>query len=161
MAEGDFRSALLELRQRGVDFIVVGGLAAVLHGAPVVTFDLDLVYDSHPLNLQKLEVFLQDADAIFRMQAHRRLRPNLSHLAALGHLNLITRFGPIDMLGTIGAGLAYNDLLPLSTQMDLSAGQVITVLNLQTIIDVKEFLGSSKDRAVLPILYETLKARRS
>ena len=40
----DFFAMFAELKAQAVDFIVVGGVGAVLHGAPVATFDLDLVH---------------------------------------------------------------------------------------------------------------------
>lgn len=43
--------ALVDLLDAGVELIVVGGLAAVLHGAPVVTFDLDIVHRQTPENV--------------------------------------------------------------------------------------------------------------
>jgi hypothetical protein len=42
MQDSDFLAALRALREGGVEFAVVGGIAAVLNGAPVNTFDLDI-----------------------------------------------------------------------------------------------------------------------
>jgi hypothetical protein len=53
-------------------------------------------------------------DAIFRIQPDRRLKPNSSHLSGQGHVNLITRFGHLDLLCTIGDGFSYEQLLPYS-----------------------------------------------
>jgi predicted nucleotidyltransferase len=147
---------LRDLRQREVQFIVVGGMAAVLNGAPVQTLDIDLVYSRDPANLDRLGKFLAEADAIFRIQPERRLRPNESHLAAGGHLNLLTRYGPVDLLGTIGKGLGFADLLPHAIEMDVGQGLAISVLDLETIIAVKEQLASEKDLAALPLLRRTL-----
>ncbi len=49
-------------------------------------------------------------------------RPTADHLAGPGHLNLMTRYGPLDVLGTIGRGLSFEDLLPHSSQMDVGSG---------------------------------------
>jgi len=131
-------------------------MAAVLNGAPVQTLDIDLVYSRDPANLDRLGKFLAEADAIFRIQPERRLRPNESHLAAGGHLNLLTRYGPVDLLGTIGKGLGFADLLPHAIEMDVGQGLAISVLDLETIIAVKEQLASEKDLAALPLLRRTL-----
>jgi predicted nucleotidyltransferase len=157
MPQGKLLAALKDLWRRDIQFVVVGGLAAILHGAPVQTLDIDLVYSRDPENIQRLLDFLGEADAIFRIQPHRRLRPNESHLAGGGHLNLLTRYGPVDLLGMIGNHLGYADLLPHSNEMDIGEGLRIQVLDLETIIAVKEQLGSAKDLAALPALYETLR----
>jgi hypothetical protein len=156
MADRKLIAAVQDIGKRGIQVIVVGGLAAVLNGAPVQTFDIDLVYFRDPANLERLLGFLDAVDAIFRMQPARRLRPNLSHLAGGGHLNLVTSYGPLDLLGSIGEGLDYAALLPLSSEMRIGEGLTMPVLNLETIIAVKQQLGSEKDLATLPILRRTL-----
>lgn len=159
MPEGKLTSVLRDLARREIRFILVGGLAAVLHGAPVHTYDVDVVYCRQPENIRRLLDFLTDADAIFRTQPERKLRPDESHMGR-GHLNLLTRYGPLDLLGTIGNGLDYDALLPRSTPMSIGAGVSISVLNLEAIIAIKEQLGTEKDLAVLPTLRRTLKESR-
>jgi len=156
MQEPDLIGTLRSLCERDIQFVLVGGLAAVLKGAPIQTYDVDLVYSREPANVERLLNFLQEIDAVFRIQPERRLRPTVSHLAAGGHLNLLTNLGPLDLLGTIGQGLSYSDLLPLSDEMAISEGIRVRVLNLETLISIKERLGSEKDVAVLPILRQTL-----
>ncbi len=75
-------------------------------------------------------------------------------------MNLITRYGPLDLLGTIGSDLAYRDLLPHSVELEIGAGVRIQVLDLETLIALKEQLAGEKDRAVLPILRRTLEEKR-
>src|SRR6266478_3699191 len=102
MQERKLIAALRQLCESEVQFILVGGLAAVLNGAPIQTFDVDLVFSREPANIDRLLAVLRSLDAVFRMQPDRRLRPDRSHLAGGGHLNLLTSFGPLDLLGTIG-----------------------------------------------------------
>jgi hypothetical protein len=160
MPTGDFREALGFLRRASVEFIVVGGLAAVLNGAPVDTIDLDIVQRRDAENIAKLLRVLDAIDAIYRMQPERRLRPNASHLSAPGHNNLITTCGPLDVLGTIGRGLAFEDLIPHTVEMDIGEGLRVRVLNLEKIIALKEELAGDKDLAALPILRRTLEQKQ-
>lgn len=153
--------ALRNLVESGVRFVLVGGLAAVLNGAPVTTYDLDVVFSLDPENIARILTWLEKADAIFRMQPDRRLRPNESHVAAGRHLNLITQYGYIDLLGFIGDELDYEQLLPQSSEMEIGEGLRIHVLNLETIIAIKEKLGTEKDLAALPTLRSTLKLIRA
>src|SRR6266700_1647862 len=152
MPESSFFEALRALRQGHVDFLVVGGLAAVLNGAPVNTFDLDVVHSREPANIARRLPVLEALGAVYRMQPERRLRPHVSHLSSAGHHNLITRCGPLDVLGTIGRGAGYQDLLPHTVEMEIGDGLRVRVLDLETLIALKEDLAGEKDLAVLPIL---------
>ena len=156
MPETKLLSTLRSLSEGGVHFILVGGLAAVVQGAPIQTYDVDLVYSRDLPNRERLLKVLQSLDAFFRIQPERRLRPADSHLAGGGHLNLITRYGPLDLLGTIGQDLGFENLLTHSAEMKLSEDIVIRVLDLETIIALKEELAGEKDIAMLPLLRRTL-----
>ncbi len=160
MPEHKLIATLRALHDGCVEFILVGGLAAVLNGAPVDTFDIDVVHSRDPANIARLQIVLEALDAVFRIQPERRLKPNASHLAAGGHLNRLTRYGPLDVLGTIGRNLGYAELLAHSIDLDITDGVRIRVLDLETIIAIKEELGGEKDRAVLPVLRRTLEERR-
>lgn len=124
------------------------------------TLDVDVVHSRETANIARLLVVLESLDAIYRIQPSRRLRPTASHLESAGHQNLVTRYGPLDFLGTIGNGLSYADLIPHSAEKDLGEGLRVRVLNLETLIALKEQLGGEKDRAVLPVLRRTLEERR-
>lgn len=50
----DFRALLQALNKEGVDFILVGGAAAIAHGSVRLTLDLDVVYSRHPRSLKSL-----------------------------------------------------------------------------------------------------------
>ena len=160
MAARKLSAMLGALAEARVDFIVVGGMAAVLEGAPVSTFDLDVVHARDAENIARLLPALESLDAVFRMQPARRIRPTAALLAGPGHLNLITCYGPLDLLGTIGRGLGYQDLTPHSTGMEIGGGLSVRVLDLETLIAIKEELGGEKDRAVLPVLRRTLEEKR-
>jgi len=144
---------LRALVEAEVEFVLVGGLAAVLNGAPVHTFDIDIVHSRAQANLERLLAVLDVLEAIL---PERRLTPTLSHLSGPGHLNLLTRFGPLDVLGSIGRGLVYEDLLEDTALLDIGEGIAIRALTLKKLIALKEELGGEKDRAMIPILRRTL-----
>jgi hypothetical protein len=160
MREDDFYAVLAAFHRAGVEFLVVGGLAAVLNGAPINTWDVDVVHSRDAANIARLLPVLESLEAIYRIQPERRLRPTESYLVSPGHQNLITRFGPLDLLGTIGRNLNYEDLLPHSVEMDIGEGIRIRVLDLETLIAIKEELGGEKDRAMLPTLRRTLEEKK-
>jgi hypothetical protein len=55
----NFLSILRTLRKQKIDFIVVGGVGGVLQGAPITTFDLDVVHSRDPVNIERLLAALQ------------------------------------------------------------------------------------------------------
>jgi len=154
----DFLEIINILVAHKVDFIVVGGVCAVLHGAPVTTFDLDLVHSRSPENLDRLMSALKELNAFYRGRGEQRLEPSLSHLSSPGHQLLMTKFGPLDLLGTIGIGHAYEDLLKDSVKLEVSEIR-LNVLDLRTLIEVKKETISEKDKAVIPILQRTLEEK--
>jgi hypothetical protein len=151
-----FLDALAVLARHEVELIVVGGVAAVLAGAPISTFDLDVLYRITGENLARLAEALRELEAIYRDPAGRRIEPDVARLRVGGHNLLTTRHGPLDVLGKIGAGAAYEDLFARSHEVEV--GDVkIRVLDLAAVIETKEQAGRSKDRAVLDVLRETLR----
>lgn len=160
MIEHDFSAVLFALHDAHVEFLLVGGLAAVLNGTPVHTYDVDVVHRRTAENVDRILPVLESLEAIYRIQPERRLRPLRSALLSTGHQTMITKYGPLDMLGEIGNGLGFEELLPRSREMLIAEGVRIRVLNLETLIEVKEQLNGEKDRAMLPILRRTLASKR-
>jgi len=154
----DFLEILQKLSEYKVDFIVVGGVCAVLHGAPLATFDLDVVHSRSADNLGRLLAALHALEACYRDRPGQRLQPQLSHLASPGHQLLLTRFGPLDILGTIGNNFGYSDLLPSTVQLRLDELE-LRVLTLEALIDTKRAAGRDKDKAVLSLLTRPLKEK--
>jgi hypothetical protein len=150
------------LAEHKVDFIVVGGISAVLHGAPVNTFDVDIVHSRATENLDRLLKALGELHAYYRGQGDRRISPRISYLASPGHQLLMTRAGSLDLLGTVGKTgheRGYEELLQHSLEMVVD-GLHLRVLDLATVIELKEEAGRDKDRAVLPVLRRTLEERQ-
>jgi predicted nucleotidyltransferase len=158
-AEPNFLDILRILTKHEVKFIVVGGVSAVLQGAPLMTFDVDVVHSRDPQNIDRLLAALTSLDAFYRLGAARRLRPGPSHLSSPGHQLLATQLGPLDLLGTVGEDRDYNSLLPHTLEVELEEVRV-RVLNLETLIQLKEQAGRDKDLAVLPVLRQTLEQSR-
>jgi len=150
-----FRTVLRTLVSHDVDFIIVGGVAAVLLGVPAQTFDIDIVHSRDPDNITRLLAALRELEAVYRLDS-RDLQPNESHLAAPGHHLLRTRYGHLDVLGRIGKDRNYADLLPHSTVLDVELGVQVRVLDLEMLIATKEEAGREKDERLLPTLRATL-----
>ena len=72
----DFLELFRALHQAGVEYIVVGGVAAILEGAPITTLDLDIVCRLSEDNLNRLEDLLEKLDGQYRDPAARVIRPH-------------------------------------------------------------------------------------
>ena len=132
---------------------MVGGVCAVLHGAPVTTIDLDLVYSRDRSNLERLAEALADLE-----QPAAAL--NATVLDGPGHHLLMTRWGPLDLLGSAGDNEGYEELIGHTQTIDLEGGIKVRVLDLPTLIRLKEALAGERDLAVLPILRRLLVLKR-
>ena len=71
----------------------------------------------------------------------------------------MTRFGPLDVLGSIAQGRGYDQLIPDTTPLIIKRGITVRLLSLETLIEVKQETGRAQDNAVLPILRRTLEEK--
>ena len=149
--------AILEgLIEAGVDFILVGGLAAVVQGAPVTTLDVDIVHNRSPENIAKLLSFLKSINAFHRRPDDKVIGPKEGDISGLGHALFTTRLGPLDVLAVIEEGRAYGDLLEHTVEIEFR-NHTIRVLDLKMLIQLKRTSADPKDMQRLPVLEETLR----
>lgn len=155
-ASASLSEVLEGLLEAGVDFILVGGLAAVIQGAPVTTMDVDVVHSQSPENIARLLSFLKSVDAVHRRLDERLIEPKERDLSGKGHVLLTTRIGPLDILAVIEGGRSYEELLEHTVEIDFR-GHSLRVLDLKTLIELKETSTDPKDKQRLPVLKETLR----
>lgn len=146
-----FGAMLRTLSEEGVRFIVVGGVAAVLEGAPVSTFDLDIVPAQDEDNLERLIRALEEMEAVYFDPAGRTIHPTLERFHGGRHHLFRTRFGRLDVMQSIGDHEDFDSLLPRANPVNVG-GVVVFVLSLQAVIETKEAAGRDKDIAVLALL---------
>ena len=156
-AENTGLSALLKgLGDAGVEFILVGGLAAVVQGAPITTMDVDIVHRKTADNIAKLIDFLKSVDAYHRRLDDKIIEPTAEHISGGGHSLFMTRFGPLDVLATIEEGQSYDDLIDHTIEIEFR-GHVIRVLDLEMLVELKKSSKDPKDNQRLSIMKETLR----
>jgi len=149
--------AILEgLTKAGVDFILVGGLAAVVQGAPVTTMDVDIVHNQSPENIAKLLSFLKSIDAFHRRPDDKVIEPQEGDLSGMGHALFTTQLGPLDILAVIEEGRGYRELLEHTVEIEFRR-HTIRVLDLKMVIQLKRTSTDPKDMQRLPVLEETLR----
>lgn len=135
-------------------------LSAVVRGAPATTFDIDIVHRRTPENVDRLLRVLLSIDAVHRGDG-QRLKPTAERLLGPGHQLLSTRLGDIDCLGQLHGGETYEELLTHSDPMPLGDELSLQILRLEKLIEIKRAAGRAKDKAVLPLLEETLAVQQA
>jgi hypothetical protein len=142
------------LHRHHVEFVLIGGMAATLHGSDVVTFDLDVAPRSTRDNLERLAAALRELHAILRAEGEPGgvafdAHPELLERTQL--LNLETSAGDLDVVMRPAGTTGYDDLRRDALAISIS-GVPILVASLPDVIRTKEAANREKDRAVLPAL---------
>ena len=155
----DFQALLEKLAHGGVEFIVVGGVAATAHGSVRLTADLDIVYQRTPENIKRLVAALETCSPYLR-GAPPGLPFQWDEQTILRGLNftLSTSLGDIDLLGEITGGGGYEELMPHSIILD-PFGIRCYCLSLEHLIRVKRAAGRPRDLEAIAELEAILEER--
>jgi hypothetical protein len=153
------------LDRHGVRYVLIGGLAAVLHGSPLATSDADICPARETDNLRRLAKALEELDARIRTPdaANGVSFPrDAVFLANVQVLNLMTCFGDLDLSFRPSGTEGFEGLLPDAREMTV-AGHRVAVASLMDIIRSKEAANRPKDHRTLPVLrqlWEEIQKRR-
>lgn len=148
---------LLEVLERhGVEYVVVGGYAAQLHGSSRRTRDVDVVPATDGENLGRLVGALGELGARIRTEAAPDGLPfntSAEALAGVRMLNLVTRFGELDLTFTPSGTEGFPDLERGARPVRIGAVEV-QVASLADVIRSKTAAARSKDFEALPELHQ-------
>ena len=143
------------LAEHEVDYVLIGGLAAVVRGSPAMTNDADIVPAKNERNIERLSAALVNLRARLRIESEPdglAFEPHPALIASMAMLNTTTRCGDLDITFTPAGLDDYGALRAASTAYELT-GQVVAVASLDDIIRSKELADRPKDHATLPLLY--------
>lgn len=151
MDEGTDKPRLVEiaeiLQRHGVEFLVIGGQAAALHGSPHPTFDVDLCYRRTPSNLASLANALAELHPTLRgAPADLPFRIDAESLALGSNFTFDTALGPLDLLGWVEPFGDFESLVERCETIDLGHCQV-GVIGLDDLITIKRHINRPKDQA--------------
>lgn len=155
----DFRRALEVLVKARVDFVVVGGAAATVHGSARLTQDLDIVYDRSPENIDRLVNALEPHRPYLR-GAPPGLPFIFDSATVRSGLNftLTTDLGDLDLLGEVVGGGTYGALVAHSAAIEVFGVRCLCV-GLPKLIELKRAAGRTKDLEAIAEL-EVLRQER-
>ncbi len=136
------------LTDAGVEFLLIGGVAASFHGSTYVTFDLDVLMPFTGENWQRVIGALRSLKPVFHGHPSRiPLHDDPAQLTAFRMVLLETEWGRLDMLRAIPNG-TYDEVAPRAITLDVF-GRPTRVLGLDDLIESKALLMRDKDRPVV------------
>ena len=126
-------------------FIVVGGVAGVIHGSARLTFDVDVVYRRTQENIVRLAAALAPHGPYLRgAPPGLPFRWDPETIRRGLNFTLSTNLGPLDVLGEVTGGGTYEQLILQADQTEMAGGSCL-VVNLDTLIQIKKAAGRPKD----------------
>lgn len=163
MAESTEKPQLVKIAEHlnthDVEFMVIGGAAAVLWGSPLPTVDLDLCYRRSAENLRRLALALTELNPRLRgAPPDLPFRLDAESLALGCNFTFTTDFGPLDLLGWVEPFGAYEELIKHAETMAVGDLKIL-VIGLGDLITIKRHIGRPKDKAVLVQLEAIQKLR--
>jgi Nucleotidyl transferase AbiEii toxin, Type IV TA system len=136
---------LRRLVERGVDFVVIGGIAAVLHGSARNTFDLDICVATDDANLAALADVLTALGATLKgVDEDVPFVPDARMLRQVELLTLVTPLGEFDVLSRPSGAPTYQELRRNADRYDLG-GFNVSVASVDDLIAMKQAAGRAKD----------------
>ncbi len=146
------------LARHGVRSVLMGGFAAVIHGSPYVTTDIDVVPAADQDNLERLSAALDELDARVWTDDEPAGVPfshDAASLAIVRIWNLVTKHGRLDITFEPSGTAGYEDVARNAVHLEI-LGAEVDVASLADVIRSKEAAGREKDRLVLPVLRRIL-----
>ncbi len=160
MSATQFERLISRLSQGQVEFVLIGGLAATLHGSAYVTYDVDVCYSRAPENIKRLCNALEPIHPYLR-GAPRDLPFRVDPPTIQSGLNftLTTDVGDLDLLGEVSGLGGFDQVAAASERMQLF-GFTIFVLSLEGLVRAKKAAGRRKDLLVIPELEALLEMKK-
>lgn len=145
----DLDDIIDRLHAASVEFIIVGGVAANLHGSARVTVDLDVMYNRDDSNIVRLVTALAPLEPYLR-GAPPGLPFSFSAATIKAGLNFTfdTAAGPLDLLGEMAGVGRYEDAVTHSSAMKITKDESL-VIDLEWLIRAKRAAGRPKDLETL------------
>ena len=144
MAQND-QALLVRLKNSGLEFVVIGGVCVVYHGALVATFDLDICCRFGEENVRRIESAVKDLHPTHRLTANKlTLEMTRDTFGGLKNRYLETDLGKLDCLSLVAGVGSYDEVLKQSVSAQFAFGE-FRFMNLDALIRAKKAVGRPRD----------------
>ena len=140
----DFNRLLHRLADSGLEFVIIGGFAAITHGSSLMTRDLDICVLLTNETVEKLRTILADWNPRHRMTPQKLSFLEFPKTGPIQNLYLETDFGVVDILSNV-LGLGDFTRLRGTAEAFEIGGRTYQVISLEDLITAKEAVGREKD----------------
>lgn len=142
---------LRSLVEADIEFVLIGGVAAVLRGSDILTRDIDVVHTTTEENLARLAQVLTNLGARLRGTEEADVTIDVPFLRSAERFTFVTSFGPLDLLVAPDGTDGYADLVRTADEVAIGDVRVL-VASIDDLIRMKEAAGRPKDRYALELL---------
>ena len=157
----DFLNLLERLVKAGVDFVIIGGFAGVVHGCTYVTQDIDICCDFSPATLLALQRAISDLHPVHRMTPKRKkLQLTEKTCGQFKNLYLDTDIGQLDCLSFIDGLGDYGEVRQESELIEVEEMNM-RVLNVDALIKTKKSMNRLRDKEAILQLEAIKKLKKS
>lgn len=141
--------ALVEaLDRHAVDFIVIGGVAGIIHGSSYPTYDFDVLYARDEKNLERMAAALGELDVTLRgAPPDLPFQVEARTLAAGCNFTFDSKYGSFDILGEADGMRSYEVMRADAVRDDLW-GAPVRAASVDDLIRMKRAAGRPKDKAM-------------
>ncbi len=154
------KALLSRLQQQSVEFVIIGGICGVLHGASLVTLDLDICCPFTRENLRRIETAVKGLHPCHRLTANKLPLQLTDHLCdTLNNLYLKTDLGILNCLSEVSGIGGYENVLRQSEPHSLSYGE-FRILTIDALIASKPAAGRDKDLSAIK-LFRAIEERKA
>jgi len=157
----EFERLLQRLLGFKIDFVLVGGFAAVVHGSGEITQDIDVCLNFSRDNLDRLASALRDLHPVHRLTPNKlAFEITDSNWRSLKNIYLQTDWGILDCLGEVAGIGNYEQVFKVSTSIQLSIGEC-RILTIEALIRAKEAMARPHDLRTASVLKCILRKRQN
>jgi hypothetical protein len=136
------------LDRQAVDYVVIGGIAGIVHGSAYPTYDFDVLYGRDESNLERMAAALSELGVTLRgAPADLPFQLDARTLAMGSNFTFVSEYGHFDILGD-AAGMRAYEKIRADSKLDEVYGVPVRVASIDDLIRMKRAAGRPKDKSM-------------
>jgi hypothetical protein len=148
------------LDRHAVDYVVIGGIAGIIHGSAYPTYDFDVLYGREEKNLERMASALSELGVTLRgAPADLPFQMDARTLAMGSNFTFVSEYGHFDILGD-AAGMRTYEAIRADSILEEAYGIPVRVASIDDLIRMKRAAGRAKDKLMAEELIAIAEAQR-